>query len=119
MSRQRIVIIGAGMGGLAAALSLAARGEEVVVIERQAAPGGKMRRLSVAGRAIDAGPTVLTMRWVLEELFAEAGASLADHVTLEPLAMLARHAWSGRERLDLHADLAASADAIGAFAGAA
>jgi len=119
MSRDRIVIIGAGMGGLAAALSLAARGEEVMVIERQPAPGGKMRRLSVAGRAIDGGPTVLTMRWVLEQLFAEAGADLADHVTLEPLALLARHAWSGRERLDLHADLAASADAIGAFAGAA
>ena len=119
MSRDRIVIIGAGMGGLAAALSLAARGEEVLVIERQQAPGGKMRRLDVAGRGIDGGPTVLTMRWVLEQLFDEAGASLSDHVTLEPLSTLARHAWSESERLDLHADLAASADAIGAFAGAA
>jgi 1-hydroxycarotenoid 3,4-desaturase len=119
MSRDRIVIIGAGMGGLAAALSLAAQGEEVLVIERQQAPGGKMRRLDVAGRAIDGGPTVLTMRWVLEQVFDEAGASLSDHVTLEPLATLARHAWSESERLDLHSDLQASADAIGRFAGAA
>lgn len=119
MSRDRIVIIGAGMGGLAAALSLAARGEEVLVIERQQAPGGKMRRLEVGGRGIDGGPTVFTMRWVLEQLFAEAGETLADHVTLEPLSILARHAWSAAERLDLHADLDASTDAIGAFSGAA
>ena len=106
------------MGGLAAAISLAAKGEEVLVIERQQAPGGKMRRITVAGQGIDGGPTVLTMRWVLEQLFDEAGATLSDHVTLEPLATLARHAWSGSEQLDLHADLDASTDAIGRFAGA-
>jgi 1-hydroxycarotenoid 3,4-desaturase len=119
MARDRIVIIGAGMGGLAAAVSLAARGEEVLVLERAHAPGGKMRRLDVAGHRIDGGPTVLTMRWVFEKLFAEAGASLDDHVRLEPLAILARHAWSFGERFDLHADLDASADAVGRFAGAA
>ncbi len=106
------------MGGLAAALSLAVQGEEVLVIEAQGAPGGKMRRLTAAGRDIDGGPTVFTMRWVLDQVFDEAGAALAEHVTLEPLSTLARHAWSARERLDLHADLKASADAIGAFAGA-
>jgi len=117
MSRERIVIIGAGMGGLAAALSLAARGEEVLVLERAAAPGGKMRRLDVAGHMIDGGPTVLTMRWVFEQIFAGAGTSLAEHVTLEPLSVLARHGWSETERLDLYADLQASADAIGDFSG--
>ena len=119
MSRERIVIVGAGMGGLAAALSLAVKGEEVLVVESAAAPGGKMRRLDVAGRAIDGGPTVFTMRWVLEQLFDDAGASLAEHVTLEPLSILARHGWSAAERLDLHADLQASADAIGDFSGRA
>ena len=118
MSRQRTVIIGAGMGGLAAAVRLASAGEDVLVLERAAAPGGKMRRLMVDGHGIDGGPTVRTMRWVFEQLFAEAGASLADHVTLEPLAILARHAWSESERLDLHADLQHRADAIGDFAGA-
>jgi 1-hydroxycarotenoid 3,4-desaturase len=107
------------MGGLAAAISLAAKGEEVLVVERQQAPGGKMRRLNVAGRAIDGGPTVFTMRWVLEQIFEDAGAALSDHVTLEPLTTLARHAWGESERLDLSADLDASADAIGRFAGAA
>jgi 1-hydroxycarotenoid 3,4-desaturase len=118
MSRDPIVIIGAGMGGLAAAISLGRRGEKVLLLERAATPGGKMRRLNVAGRMIDGGPTVLTMRWVFEHLFAAAGASLSDHVTLQPLHVLARHGWSDTERLDLHADLAASADAIGDFAGA-
>lgn len=118
MSRQRTVIIGAGMGGLTAAVRLASAGEDVLVLERAAAPGGKMRRLMIGPHGIDGGPTVLTMRWVFEQLFAGAGASLQDHVTLEPLAILARHGWSATERLDLHADLAASADAIGDFAGA-
>ena len=74
LSSQRVVVIGAGIGGLVAALELARRGCEVTVLERATAPGGKMRVVEVAGRAIDAGPTVLTMRWVFDEIFADAGA---------------------------------------------
>ena len=119
MSR-RVVVIGAGVGGLAAALDLAARGREVLVLERAAAPGGKMRQIAIGDARIDGGPTVFTMRWVFEELFAAAGARLADHLTLQPVSVLARHAWDGdAARLDLFADIRASADAIGAFAGAA
>ena len=98
---------------------MASQGEDVLVLERAASPGGKMRRLQVGDYAIDGGPTVLTMRAVFEQIFALAGESLSNHVTLEPLSILARHAWSAGERLDLHADLQASADAIGDFAGAA
>jgi 1-hydroxycarotenoid 3,4-desaturase len=113
------VVIGAGVGGLAAAVALAARGLAVEVVERAAAPGGKMRELAVGGARLDAGPTVFTMRWVFDELFAAAGAALSDHLTLRPVETLARHAWSERERLDLFADVERSADAIGTFAGAA
>jgi 1-hydroxycarotenoid 3,4-desaturase len=123
---SRVVIIGAGMGGLAAAIDLATRGCDVTVLERAASVGGKMREIAIPdpGRAggvarIDAGPTVLTMRDVFEGIFADAGANLADHVTLRPAGILARHAWSVDQRLDLHADLECSVDAIGAFAGAA
>jgi 1-hydroxycarotenoid 3,4-desaturase len=119
MRADRIVVIGAGVGGLAAALDLAARGLEVLVLERAATPGGKMREVAVGGARLDAGPTVFTMRWVFEELFAAAGAALSDHLVLHPADVLARHAWSERERLDLFADLERSADAIGAFAGPA
>ncbi len=119
MDTRRIVVIGAGIGGLVSALLLAARGLDVTVVEAADAPGGKMREVAVGGRRLDAGPTVMTMRWVFDRVFTEAGARLDDHLTLTPASILARHAWSENERLDLFADRAASADAIAAFAGPA
>jgi 1-hydroxycarotenoid 3,4-desaturase len=119
VTKRRVVIIGAGIGGLTAAALLAAQGEDVLVLERAAAAGGKLREIAVAGRPIDAGPTVFTMRWVFDEIFAAAGAAFDDHVKLAPLSILARHAWTAGSHLDLHADVGQSAAAIGAFAGAA
>ncbi len=113
-----VLIIGAGIGGLACAIALAARGVAVEVVERSDRAGGKMREVLTAGTALDAGPTVFTMRWVFDALFAEANAALDDSVTLQPLAILARHAWDASEKLDLHADARATADAIGTFSGA-
>ncbi len=112
---KRVVVIGAGVGGLATAADLAAAGCDVLVLECAATPGGKMRQVD----QIDAGPTVFTMRWVFEALFADAGASLADYLTLTPCPTLARHIWPDGARLDLFADRDASADAIGRFAGVA
>jgi 1-hydroxycarotenoid 3,4-desaturase len=112
-----VVIVGAGIGGLAAAVELAGQGVPVLVLERAAAPGGKLREVAVGHQRLDAGPTVFTMRWVFDELFDRAGASLDDHLALQPAHVLARHAWSAGERLDLLADMQASADAIGALAG--
>ena len=117
-SLPRILVIGAGIGGLTAALDLATRGFDVTVLEKAPTPGGKMRQILVDGASIDAGPTVLTMRWIFEEIFHDAGTSLEAHVGLQPAHTLARHAWSETERLDLHADLEQTIDAIGVFAGA-
>lgn len=114
---DRVVVVGAGIGGLVAALGLACRGLDVTLLDRAAAPGGKMREVEVAGRRMDAGPTVFTMRWVLDAVFAAAGTRLEDHLTLQPAAILARHAWPDGSRLDLHADMDRTADAIAAFAG--
>ena len=114
---KKIVVIGAGMGGLAAAIRLAAAGMDVSLIETQAEPGGKMRTLPSHAGPIDAGPTVLTMRKVFDDIFAAAGTRLDDHITLIPQPILARHWWLDGSRLDLHADPAASAAAIAAFAG--
>ena len=116
---MRVAIIGAGLGGLAAAIDLAVGGAQVTVVERATTPGGKMRELSVGGRAIDSGPTVFTMRWVFEDLFAHAGEALSNHLTLIQATTLARHSWNGPQQLDLFADRARSADAIGQFAGPA
>jgi 1-hydroxycarotenoid 3,4-desaturase len=113
----KVAIVGAGIGGLSAALLLANRGLDVVVLERARTPGGKMREVTVGGASIDAGPTVFTMRWVFDEMFAEARASLGDHVRLRKTDLLARHAWGPDQRLDLFADPRCSADAIGRFAG--
>ncbi len=112
------MVVGAGVGGLACAIDLARQGFAVTVVERAATPGGKMRELPVGEARIDAGPTVFTMRWVFDSLFADAGVSLAERVGLTPASILARHAWSEGERLDLFADDAKSAEAIGEFAGA-
>lgn len=117
--RDRVVVIGAGMGGLAAAADLARRGAEVTVVERAAVAGGKMRQVQAGGVGVDAGPTVFTMRWIFEALFADAGERIADSLDLVPAEILARHAWRQGGRLDLFADIARSAEAIGDFAGAA
>jgi 1-hydroxycarotenoid 3,4-desaturase len=115
---KRVVVIGAGMGGLAAAIDLARQGVDVEVIERAATPGGKMREVSVGDTQIDAGPTVFTMRWVFESLFADAGANLEEELQLQAMTVLARHAWRHGGNLDLFADIEQSAAAIGEFAGA-
>lgn len=115
MTDRRAIVIGAGAGGLAAAIDLATAGFAVTVLDAGPRPGGKIRQVD----GVDAGPTVMTMKWVFDSLFADAGADLADHLTLRPLEVLARHAWRAGQTLDLFADEARSADAIGAFAGAA
>jgi 1-hydroxycarotenoid 3,4-desaturase len=118
LARQDVVIVGAGIGGLSCAIELALAGCAVTIVDRAADLGGKMREVVVDGAPIDAGPTVLTMRWVFEALFERAGAQLGDYLTLKPLDVLARHAWSATERLDLFADPDRSAEAIGDLAGA-
>jgi 1-hydroxycarotenoid 3,4-desaturase len=119
MPAHRIVVVGAGIGGLAAAVDLASQGAAVTVVERAERAGGKMREVVAGGARIDAGPTVFTMRWVFDELLQAAGTSLDEHVALRPLHVLARHAWNAGATLDLYADAARSAEAIGDFAGLA
>lgn len=111
-NRSHVVVVGAGAGGLAAAVALGTAGLRVTVVEQAAEPGGKIATTDVAGRAVEAGPTVLTMPWVFDELFAAAGQSFRERVTLTSCDVLARHAWPDGTRLDLFQDPERSADAI-------
>ena len=116
-AQTRAVVIGAGIGGLSAALRLVHAGLSVTVIDMAEGPGGKMRtRNSVAG-PVDIGPTVLTLKSVFETLFHDVGARLSDHVTLIPDDVLARHFWPDGSRLDLFHDHDQSAKAMRDFAG--
>jgi len=109
-----VIVAGAGIGGLAAATVLAAAGRPVTVIEREAAPGGKIRRGLREDLDLDTGPTVLTMRFVFDALFRLAGQAPPG---MQPLEKLAQHRWRGGARLDLYPDVERSAAAVGDFAG--
>ena len=119
LAQTRIVIVGAGIGGLTSAALLAAHGCDVTVCEMAEYPGGKARQDVFDGVGIDAGPTVFTKRDVFASIFEACGGSLEAAVSLRPATTLARHAWNTRDRLDLFADPQASEDAIARFAGPA
>jgi phytoene desaturase len=101
-----VVIIGAGMGGLSAAIRLAVAGQHVIIFEQNGGVGGKMGEIQDAGFRWDSGPSVITMRPVLEELFAVAGRSLDNYVTLQPVEPLTRYFYPDGTVFDTSRDLA-------------
>ena len=117
MSARHAIVIGAGAGGLSASIDLARAGFQVTLLERGNAPGGKMHIRAVDDREVDGGPTVLTMRSIFEQLFADAGACLNDRLTLLESPIIARHAWSHGGVLDLYPDAQRSRQSIQDFAG--
>lgn len=115
---QTVAIVGAGMGGLSAAIVLASAGYRVEVIEAAEGPGGKLRQVRAGGLCFDAGPTVLTMKWVFDDLLSRCGTTLEDEIRLKRCNVIARHYWKGGQRLDLFGDVTESRRAIADFAGA-
>ncbi|HWB38307.1 MAG TPA: FAD-dependent oxidoreductase, partial [Rugosimonospora sp.] len=101
---DRVVIVGAGLGGLACALHLAGAGREVTVVEREALPGGRAGRLALDGYSFDTGPTVLTMPDLIAEALGAVGESLPDWLALEPLRPAYRAFFADGSTLDVHAD---------------
>lgn len=107
---SRIIVIGAGVGGLAAAARLAAAGHQVTVCEQAPVVGGKLgllERDTPAGRfRFDTGPSLLTMPEVFAELFASTGDEWPAGLDLQPLDPLIRHRFADGTRLDTTSDLA-------------
>ncbi|MEM1236141.1 MAG: 1-hydroxycarotenoid 3,4-desaturase CrtD [Pseudomonadota bacterium] len=118
VAQTRSIVIGAGIGGLAAALRLRAQGCDVLVLERASEVGGKMRTVPSQVGPVDTGPTVLTMKPVFDELFESIGARLSDYVELVSEPHLARHWWRDGAVLDLWQGRERSAQEVGGVFGA-
>ncbi|WP_297847442.1 phytoene desaturase family protein [Mycobacterium sp.] len=114
---DHVVVIGAGLAGLSAALHLAGRGRTVTVVEREPWPGGRAGRLDVDGYRIDTGPTVLTMPDIIDETFAAVGETRSDRLELLTVDPAYRAVFADGCALDVHSDAERMADAIAEFAG--
>jgi phytoene desaturase len=120
-NNRHVIVVGAGIGGLAASIRLTAAGMRVTLLEKNATTGGKMSQIEADGFRWDTGPSVITMRHVLEDLFASAGRSMTDYLMLMPVEPLTRYFWPDGTRLDATADvdvMAARAEALQAGDGA-
>jgi phytoene desaturase len=104
--RPHAVIIGAGFGGLAAAVRLGARGFRVTVLDQLDAPGGRAYVYRDAGFTFDAGPTIVTAPFLFEDLWALCGRRLADDVTLVSLDPFYRIRFDDGTSFDCHGDAA-------------
>ncbi|WP_439381003.1 phytoene desaturase family protein [Amycolatopsis lexingtonensis] len=116
---DRVVVVGAGLAGLSAALHLAGRGRSVVVLERDPGPGGRAGRVERDGYRLDTGPTVLTMPEILGDAFAAVGADLADQLRLRRLEPAYTARFADGSSLPVHTDGDRMADAVRDFAGPA
>ena len=101
---DRVVIVGAGLAGLATALRLRGAGRDVTVVERGAGPGGRAGVLTRSGYTLDTGPSVLTGPEILADTFAAVGARLEDRLTLLPLETTYRAQFADGSHLDVAAD---------------
>ncbi|WP_299534360.1 phytoene desaturase family protein [uncultured Streptomyces sp.] len=114
---DHVVVVGAGLAGLSAALHLLGAGRRVTVVERDPLPGGRAGRRDVGGYRVDTGPTVLTMPDLVEEAFAAVGHRLADRLDLVPLHPAYRARFADGSSLDVHTEAAAMEAAVEQFAG--
>jgi phytoene desaturase len=115
----RVVVVGAGLGGLSAAAHLGASGHDVTVVERSSMPGGRAGVVEDAGFRLDNGPTVLTMPGLLEEVFAAAGADMADFVRIDKVDPMYRAVYADGSTLHVRHGRDAMTEEIRSFAGAA
>ncbi|WP_156448600.1 phytoene desaturase family protein, partial [Mycobacterium sp. NAZ190054] len=114
---DRVVVVGAGLSGLSAALQLAGRGRTVTVLERGEHPGGRVGRADVNGYRLDTGPTVLTMPDIIDEAFAAVGESLADCLPMDPVHPAYHAKFADGSALRVHTEPAVMASEIEHFAG--
>ncbi len=103
--KSEVVVIGAGLGGLSAAVSLRAAGYPVTVVEKNDHFGGKLNELDDAGYRFDLGPSILTMPHVFEDLFGRAGKDFYDYVKIQQLPLEWRSFFEDGVTVDLFSDI--------------
>jgi phytoene desaturase len=116
---DHVVVVGAGLAGLATALRLRGAGREVTVVERGDGPGGRAGRIERQGYALDTGPSVFTAPEVLADTLAAVGEKLEERLTLVPLETSYRARFADGSHLDVHADPDAFAGEVARLAGRA
>jgi phytoene desaturase len=116
---DRVVVVGAGLAGLAAALHLRGAGREVTVVERGPGPGGRAGRVERNGYALDTGPSVFTAPEIVADTLAAVGEKLEERLSLVPLETTYRAQFADGSHLDVHADPDAFADEVAALCGPA
>ena len=120
---DHVVVVGAGLAGLSAAMRLAGAGRRVTVVEREEQPGGRAGRLSIptadGSFEFDTGPTVLTMPDLIADCFDAIGEDMSQWLDLEPVAPLYRAFYPDGSALDVHADVDQMAEEITTVIGSA
>ncbi|QPC46538.1 phytoene desaturase family protein [Mangrovibacillus cuniculi] len=103
--KKKVVVVGGGIAGMSASIRLAVAGYDVTIMEKGERLGGKLNVRGGMGYSFDTGPSILTMPWTLEKLFASAGKNLHDYVTITRVEPGWRTFFEDGTKLDLHADL--------------
>ncbi|WP_435171316.1 phytoene desaturase family protein [Paenibacillus glycanilyticus] len=112
---KRAVIIGGGIGGLSAAVRLAAAGWSVTILEQQKTLGGKLQKIQLDEFSFDRGPSTITMRHAFQSVFAAAGRQMEDYVEFVPIKEGTRNVFPDGSIVDVNADLAFMEEQIAAF----
>ena len=102
MSQKKVIVIGAGLGGLSAAISLKQSGYDVEVFEKNDKIGGKLNVLKQQGYTFDLGPSILTLPHIFERLFERSGKKMSDYFSIRPLRPHWRNFFEDGVTLDLY-----------------
>lgn len=113
--KPKAVIIGAGFGGLSCAVTLAVKGWEVTVLERQQQPGGKLQRVEAGGYMFDRGPSTITMPHVFRSLYELAGTRMEEYVQLYELEPRTRNVFTDGSIVDFSRNIGAMQEQIASY----
>lgn len=116
MNPKKVIVIGSGLGGISAAISLAQEGYAVTIHEKNAKIGGKLNVLKEAGYTFDLGPSILTLPHIFERLFERSGRRMSDYIPIRPVRPHWRNFFEDGKVVDLDPDpfvMAAEARKVG------